>query len=116
MRPRIAIIVLSHLYVVLWAAGEEHLLVVGEVEHDAVVIKDVAPLRVGPLLAAAHTLGLERRSIAKQPTHAVEAVDRLLHDVVAGKPRVVQPVADLVFHAAPIRFVAPVPQRTRVIT
>ena len=67
------------------------------------------------LLPAAHAERLRRVDVALQPGGFIEAVDGLLADVVAGEPVEVEPIADLVLHAAPLRVVASVPELAGVV-
>ena len=57
----------------------------------------------------------QRARVALQPGGLVETVNRLLDDVIATQPRVIQPVANLVFHPAPFRIVAAKPLGARVV-
>ena len=64
---------------------------------DREVVEDVAVLRRHAHLPSAHADDVLRQ-VADRPVDDVEVVHVLLDDVVAGKPRKVIPVADLVMH------------------
>src|SRR5262249_11717852 len=85
------------------------------VEYGEMVVH-VAELVTGALLPSAGGKRLHRMHVALHPGRFVEAVNRLFVDVIARQPAEVEPVADFVFHAAPIGLVAAVPERRRDVT
>src|SRR5262249_44058575 len=103
------------LRVVLLAEVVEALDAVGPLVDDGVVVEDVAVLRLGAHLAAAGAAGPQRRHVLHGPGHLVDAVHRLLDDVVAGQPGEVQPVAHLPLPGAPVRLARLVPQAVGVL-
>ena len=79
----------------------------------AVVVEDVTKLRVGADLTAAHAARLQRVALHR-PVDDVEVVHVLLHDVIPGQPREVQPVAQLPLHVAPRLLARKIPQAAHV--
>src|SRR5262249_14176274 len=69
--------------VVLLAAEAEQLDAALVLEDHGVVVEDVAALRLGAHLAAAHAAGPDGVLVLHGPGHLVQAVDVLLDDVVA---------------------------------
>ena len=89
---------------------QEALGAVGPVVEHAEVVVDVAVLRVGAHLAAAHRGGVGRRAVLLGPEDLVHRMDRLLDQVVAAEGRVVVPVAELILHVGPLRLALLVPE------
>src|ERR671925_371786 len=61
--------------------------------HHCMVIEDMAVFRAGANLPAARAGRPDRVLILHRPGHLVQTVDVLLDDVIARKPREVEPVA-----------------------
>ena len=77
---------------------------VGVLVDDREVVVDVAVLRPGADLPAAHADGLDRVRVLHDPGADVEEVDVLLDVEVAGEPGEVVPVAHLLGHVGPVRL------------
>ena len=76
----------------------------GVLVDDREVVVDVAVLRPGAHLPAAHADGLDRVLVLHHPGADVEEVDVLLDVEVAREPGEVVPVAHLVLHVGPVRL------------
>src|SRR5262249_14578569 len=71
------------------------------------MIEDVAVFRAGPHLASTHAHGTHRMAL-RGPIDYVQIVHMLFDNMIAGKPREIEPVPQLPFHIAPLglsRFV-----------
>ena len=66
-------------------------------ENRGEMVVDVTPFRIRPNLPATTAVGRFGWFVAHQPHGLVEAVNMLFHDVITGKPGVVQPVSHLIF-------------------
>ena len=75
---------------------------VGVFVDDGEMVVDVAVLRLGEHLPAAHADGLDRVLVLHHPGADVEEVDVLLDVEVAREPGEVVPVAHLVVHVGPV--------------
>ncbi len=81
-------------------------------EDVAEVVIDIAELRGSALLTTAGAGNARGRNVAHHPKRLVEAVDVLLDDVIAGEIGVIEPVADLVLHVAPLGLAGLAPEPT----
>ena len=88
---------------------------VGVLVDDGEVVVDVAVLRAGAHLPAAHADGLDRVLLLHDPGADVEEVDVLLDVEVARQPGEVVPVAHLVSHVGPARLPRLVPAAAAVV-
>ncbi len=78
--------------------------IVGIFINDREVVVNIAIFRVGARLPAADTPAAHGRLVPHDPAHRVDSVHGLFDDMIARKPRVVVPVAHLVFHVGAARF------------
>src|SRR3954469_24945283 len=83
---------------------------------DRKMIEDVAVFRCRPDLPAAQSHALHRRLVLHHPSHFVNAMHRLLDNVIARKPCVIIPVLHLILQVGPVRLPGKWrPHRSRVI-
>src|ERR1019366_666921 len=93
-------------------AQDVHVIRIGVVDRE--VIEDIAELRPGANLSAAHAEAAGRMAIARgtaeRPVDDIEVVDVLFTDVIAGEPGEVKPIADLPFDIGHVGGAGGVPE------
>ena len=76
----------------------------GEFVTDGEVIEDIAEFIFDALLATREGPSADRCGVFESPEHFVHGMNGLFHDMITGKPSVVDPVAEFVFEVRPVFF------------
>ena len=76
----------------------------GEFVTDGEVIEDIAEFIFDALLATREGPSADRCGVFESPEHFVHGMNGLFHDMITGKPSVIDPVAEFVFEVRPVFF------------